>query len=134
MSEHLVVQPDGWPRPSGYSNGIVASGRIVVIAGQIGWDPLTMKFSTLDFVSQVRSALTNIVTVLNAAGAEARDVVRLTWFVTDRAAYAENAKKIGEVYREVFGKHYPVMSVVVVSALVEADAMVEIEATAVLPA
>lgn len=131
MSE--VIQPEGWPQPSGYANGIVATGRVLAIAGQIGWNPETLKFRSEGFIDQVRTTLENVVTVLRAAGAGPEHVVRMTWFITDRSAYVENTRLIGEVYRDVFGKHYPAMSVVVVAGLVEQKAKVEIEATAVLP-
>lgn len=133
MSEHEIIQPEGWPRPSGYSNGVAATGRVIAIAGQIGWNPATQQFASEDFVAQVSTALENVVTVLQAAGAAPRDVVRLTWYITDRAAYVQNTARIGEVYRAVFGKNYPAMSVVVVAGLIEEKALVEIEATAVIP-
>ena len=128
-----VLRPDGWPRPSGYSDGVTASGRLVVLAGQIGWNPATAKFESDQLTAQVRQALANIVTLLAEAGAEPRHLVRLTWFVTDREAYMGARPEIGAAYREVIGAHYPPMSLVFVSALVEARAQVEIEATAVVP-
>lgn len=128
-----VLRPDGWPRPSGYSDGIAASGRLVALAGQIGWNPLTARFETDQLTAQVRQALMNVVTVLAEAGAEPRHLVRMTWFVTDREAYMGARPEIGAAYREVIGAHYPPMSLVFVSALVEARAKVEIEATAVVP-
>lgn len=128
-----VLRPEGWPRPSGYSDGVSASGRLVVLAGQIGWNPTTAKFESDQLTAQVRQALANIVTLLGEAGAEPRHLVRLTWFVTDREAYMSARREIGAAYREVIGAHYPPMSVVVVSGLVEARAKVEIEATAVVP-
>lgn len=133
MTDHEIILPEGWPRPRGYSNGVSARGRIIAISGQIGWDPATMKFASIEMVDQVRVALENVVTVLKSAGAAPDHVIRMTWFVTDRDEYSENTKQIGEVYREVFGRNFPAMSVVVVAALVEPDAMVEIEATAVVP-
>jgi enamine deaminase RidA (YjgF/YER057c/UK114 family) len=133
VSEHGIVQPENWPRPIGYSNAIVASGTFVAVSGQVGWHPETRKFASTDFVEQLRTALENVVVVLKSAGAEPRHVIRMTWFITDRDAYVTNVKRIGDVYREVFGRVYPAMSVVVVAALIEAAAMVEIEATAVLP-
>lgn len=128
-----IVQPDGWPRPRGYSNGVVASGRMVVLAGQIGWNPVSGQFETVDFVGQTRQALSNIVALLLAAGARPRDLVRLTWYILDRDEYMSNAREIGAVYRELVGDHYPPMSVVIVSGLIESQARVEIEATAVIP-
>ena len=128
-----VLRPDGWPRPSGYSDGAVASGRLVVLAGQIGWNPVTAVFDSDDMAVQAGQALRNIVTLLAAAGAEPRHLVRLTWFVTDREAYISARREIGAAYREIVGANYPPMSVVVVSGLIEARAKVEIEATAVVP-
>lgn len=129
-----ILQPHGWPQPKGYSNGMVASGRIVVVAGQIGWNPVKGQIENHDFVLQVRQALVNIEAVLRSAGAVPADVVRLTWFITDRDEYVAARKEIGRVYREIFGSHYPTMSVVVVAGLIEPRAKVEIEATAVVPA
>lgn len=128
-----IVQPDGWPRPKGYSNGAVASGRFVVLAGQIGWNPVTGKFDSTDFVAQTRQALSNVVSLLLAGGARPRDLVRLTWYIVDRDEYMSVNREIGAVYRELIGDHYPPMSVVVVSGLIEKQARVEIEATAVIP-
>jgi len=128
-----IVQPDGWPRPRGYSNGVVAAGRVVVLAGQIGWNPVSGQFETADFVGQTRQALSNIVALLLAAGARPRDLVRLTWYILDRDEYMSNAREIGAVYRELVGDHYPPMSIVIVSGLIESQARVEIEATAVIP-
>jgi enamine deaminase RidA (YjgF/YER057c/UK114 family) len=134
MSEpYRVLQPAAWPRPLGYSNGIVAEGKIVVLAGQIGWDATT-GFLADGMAAQVEKTLHNIVTLLAEAGATANDIVRLTWFVTDMAAYRQDAKAIGQGYRRVMGKHFPTMSVIGVSWLVERDALVEIEATAILRA
>ncbi len=127
------INPAEWPRPSGYSNAIVASGRVIALSGQIGWNPKTGQLVSDDFVAQVRQALLNLTTVLQAAGAGPQQIVRLTWFITDKQAYVSRQQEVGEVYREVLGKHFPAMSVVVVSALVEDRAKVEIEATAVLP-
>ena len=127
------LTPVGWAAPRGYANGVVASGRIIALAGQIGWKPATSAFETDDFVGQVRQALENVAMLLSEAGAEPRHLVRLTWFITDRAAYLASQREIGQAYRELMGRHYPPMSVVVVSGLIEERAKVEIEATAVLP-
>jgi enamine deaminase RidA (YjgF/YER057c/UK114 family) len=127
------IDPPEWPRPSGYSNAMVATGRVIAVAGQIGWDPQTCKLVSDDFVAQVRQALLNITRVLQAAGAGPQEIIRLTWFITDKQAYVSRQQEIGAVYREIMGKHFPAMSVIVVSALVEDRAKVEIEATAVLP-
>ncbi len=113
---------------------MLAEGRILAISGQIGWDPTTATFHTDDFAEQTAQALRNLVAVLRAAGAEPAHLVRLTWYVTDRAAYASARRAIGAAYREILGPHYPAMSVVIVAGLLEERALVEIEATAVLPA
>ena len=126
-----VLQPAGWPRPKGYANGIVAEGRQVYVAGQIGWDEQQKFPSTL--AQQVRQALENIVAVLREADAGPEHVVRLTWYVTSRDEYYAELQQIGEAYREIMGRHFPTMAVVQVVALMEASAKVEIEATAVVP-
>jgi enamine deaminase RidA (YjgF/YER057c/UK114 family) len=126
-----ALQPPGWPRPRGYANGVAASGELVFVAGMIGWDE-TGAFAD-GLAAQVRQALRNIVAVLAEAGAEPSHVARLTWYVTSRADYLAAQAEIGAAYRDVMGRHYPAMAVVEVSALVEARALVEIEATAVLP-
>jgi enamine deaminase RidA (YjgF/YER057c/UK114 family) len=122
----------GWPRPSGYSDVVSARGRLVVTAGMIGWNPLTQEVETDNFASQSAQALQNVVTALRAAGAEPKDVVRLTWYVTNRDEYIASREGIGLAYRETIGKHYPAMAVVVVAGLLEPRAKVEIEATAVI--
>ena len=129
------VTPTGWKAPSGYSHGVatVDAGRVVVTAGQIGWNPMTGHFESDDFTEQVAQALKNLAAVLTAAGARPEHLVRLTWFITDRDAYLKARKAIGASYKEIIGRHYPAMSVVVVSALVEERAKVEIEGTAVIP-
>ncbi|MCY3939676.1 MAG: RidA family protein [Gammaproteobacteria bacterium] len=129
MSE--ILQPPGWPRPKGYANGVSAQGRLVFTAGQVGWDRQGKFPNTL--AGQVKLALANVVAVLAEAGAGPEHLVRLTWFVTDRRAYLDAQSEIGTAYRSVLGKHYPAMSLVEVSALVEPKALVEIEATAVIP-
>ena len=126
-----ILQPADWPRPSGFSNGMVAEGRVICIAGQIGWNPITNRFAE-GFAAQVEQALANIVAVLAEANATPADIVRLTWFVTDIALYSAEARAIGPGYRRIMGRHFPPMSVIGVSALVEPDALVEIEATAVV--
>ena len=128
-----VLQPPGWANPRGYANGIVAQGQLVFVAGMVGWNK-DQQFETDDFAAQVQQALENIVAVLREAGAGPEHVVRLTWFVTNKREYLERLPKLGEAYRAVMGKHYPVMSVVEVTALIEDRAKVEIEATAVVPA
>jgi len=129
---HHVVQPLEWQRPKGYSNGILARGATLHIAGQIGWDAMG-RFAGRDLASQVGQALRNIVVVLTAAGGRIEDLVRLTWYITSVDAYRAHTQEIGAAYRDVLGRHFPVMSVVQVVALVEPQALVEIEATAVLP-
>lgn len=129
---HHTLQPDSWPRPRGYANGISARGRQIFVAGQIGWNANQELVGT-DLVSQARQALQNIVAILACDGARPDHLVRLTWYVLDREAYVACSKALGEVYREVIGKHYPAMSAVQVGALIEPGAVVEIEATAVVP-
>ncbi len=126
-----VLQPPGWARPRGYSNGIAAEGRQVFVAGQIGWNA-EQQFVSDDFATQTRQAFLNLIEVLACAGAGPRDIVRLTWYVTSRDEYNAALSEIGTSYRELFGKNFPAMSVVVVAALLEPRAKVEIEATAVL--
>ncbi|MBV8741718.1 MAG: RidA family protein [Sinobacteraceae bacterium] len=127
-----VLQPPDWPRPKGYSNGIVARGRPVYLAGQIGWD-VQGRFPSQTLAGQVRTALENILAILATINAGPEHIVRLTWFVTSRDEYHQELQQIGAAYRQVMGKHFPCMSVVQVVALMEAQAKVEIEATAVIP-
>lgn len=131
MSHH-ILQPEGWARPKGYANGVVARGRTIYLAGQIGWDA-QQRFVGTDLVTQARQALRNIVAILAEDGAKPEHIVRMTWYVTDRAAYLAAGAELGAAYREVLGKHFPAMTAVEVSSLMEADAVVEIEATAVVP-
>lgn len=126
-----VLQPKGWPRPRGYSNGIVAEGRMVFVAGQIGWDE-SQTFRSDDLVEQVRQALQNTLAVLAEAGAGPEHVVRMTWYVISKRDYLDRSEEIGEVYRALMGKHFPAMAMVEVSALMEERAKVEIETTAVV--
>ena len=127
-----ILQPPGWPRPRGYSNGIAASGTLVFVGGQIGWNSQG-EFESDDLAAQARQALANVVAVLAEAGGRPEHIVRMTWYVTDRGDYLSASKAIGDAYREVIGRHYPAMTAVEVSALVEERAKVEIEATAVVP-
>jgi enamine deaminase RidA (YjgF/YER057c/UK114 family) len=129
---HQILQPPTWPRPRGYSNGIVARGRQVFISGQIGWDA-QQHFVSARLADQVKQSLANVVAILGEAGGKPEHVVRLTWYVTDVAAYRAELADIGAAYRAVMGRNFPAMSVVQVVSLVEAQAKVEIEATAVLP-
>jgi enamine deaminase RidA (YjgF/YER057c/UK114 family) len=127
-----VLQPAGWPRPKGYSNGMAARGEQIFVAGQIGWDAQG-RFPSARLADQVRQALANVIAVLAEAGATPAHVVRLTWYVTSRDEYHEQLADIGAAYRATMGKTFPPMSVVQVVALMEKEARVEIEATAVLP-
>jgi enamine deaminase RidA (YjgF/YER057c/UK114 family) len=127
-----TLQPPEWPRPKGYANGMSARGRMIFISGQVGWDDQG-RFNSDRLTDQVKQALTNIVRVLKQGRAEPRHLVRLTWYVMSREAYLREVRGIGAAYREVLGKHFPVMSVVEVSGLMEPRALVEIEATAVVP-
>jgi enamine deaminase RidA (YjgF/YER057c/UK114 family) len=129
-----IIQPPGWPQPQGYANAVAASGRQLFLAGQVGWDPLTGAFAGDDLATQAAQALANIAALLQAAGAEPRHLTRLTWYITDRAEYLVARPAIGAAYREVIGRHYPAMSLLVVQALLEEGAKIEIEATAVIPA
>jgi enamine deaminase RidA (YjgF/YER057c/UK114 family) len=129
---HALLDPQGWKRPRGYANGIAAEGRMIFLAGQVGWND-EQKFESADFVAQARQALANIVTLVREAGGAAEHVTRLTWFVTDKNEYLSRLSDLGAAYRSVMGSHFPVMTLVQVVALVEDDAKVEIEATAVLP-
>ncbi len=129
---HRTLQPASWSRPRGYANGISARGRHIHVAGQIGWNAQQQMVSA-DFVEQAKQALRNIVEVLACDGATPDHLVRLTWYVTDRDQYIASGAALGDAYREVLGRVYPAMSAVQVCALMEADALVEIEATAIVP-
>jgi len=128
-----TLLPKGWKRPKGYANGIEAQGRLVFVAGQIGWNAEEV-FETDDLAAQVHQALANVMAVMSEADAKAHHIVRLTWYIIDKREYKENVKKIGAAYREVMGNHYPTMSLIEVKSLLEDRAKVEIEATAVIPA
>ncbi|HEX4369043.1 MAG TPA: RidA family protein [Rhodopila sp.] len=130
MSELTILQPEGWPTPRGYSNGIVGSGRMVVIGGQIGWDE-NGRFAE-GFVAQVEQALRNILAVLRQAGGGPEHIARLTWYVVDIEEYRQALPALGVAYRETLGRWYPAMTLVQVGALVERAARVEIEATAII--
>lgn len=129
----LSLRPVGWPTPRGYADGMSARGRVVVTAGQIGWDPLTGAFGSDDLADQTAQALRNLVAVLHSAGASPDHLVRLTWYLTNRDEYLAARSAIGEHYRSIIGRHFPAMAVVFVSSLVESRAKVEIEATAIVP-
>jgi len=126
------LQPDNWAAAKGYSNGISVEGRQVFIAGQIGWNARG-EFESDDFVAQVEQALRNVIQVLAKAGGEPRHLVRLNWYLTDKTEYVARQKEVGEAYRRVIGRHFPVMTLLIVAGLLEAGAKVEIEATAVIP-
>jgi enamine deaminase RidA (YjgF/YER057c/UK114 family) len=126
-----VLQPSGWPAPKGYANGMAADGRLVLTGGVIGWD--SQGHLATDFVAQVRQTLSNISAILSEGGARPEHLVRLTWYVVDMEEYLTNLKTLGQVYRDIFGAHYPAMALVQVVRLVEKAARVEIEATAVVP-
>ncbi|MCC6008192.1 MAG: RidA family protein [Rhodobacteraceae bacterium] len=127
-----VIQPEGWAPAKGYANGILTEDGHLFVGGQIGWNA-EQRFESVDFVDQMEQALRNIVAVVEAAGGAVEHITRLTWFVTDKREYAARQRDVGAAYRRVMGKHFPAMTMVVVAALVEDEAQVEIEATAVLP-
>jgi enamine deaminase RidA (YjgF/YER057c/UK114 family) len=126
------LHPAPWPRPKGYSNGVAANGRTVFVSGMIGWDAQG-KMVSRDFVGQVRQILRNIVDVLSEANAKPENIVRMNWYVLDKKEYVDSYKQLGVVYREIMGRHYPAMTAVQVSGLMEDTARVEIEVTAVVP-
>jgi enamine deaminase RidA (YjgF/YER057c/UK114 family) len=129
---HQAILPAGWPRPKGYANGVVAKGRMLFIAGMIGWDAQE-RFPSDDFAAQARQALQNIADVLREAGGQPEHIVRMTWYVTDKREYLAAAKDIGRAFREIIGCYDIAMTAVEVKALIEDRAKVEIEVTAVLP-
>ncbi len=126
-----VLQPSNWKRPKGYSNGIEATGRTVFISGMVGWNA-EEEITSTDLAGQVRQALANIVEVLAEANAKPNDIVRMTWYLIDKKEYLSSAKEIGAAYRDIIGRHFPAMTVVQVSGLLEDKARVEIEVTAVV--
>lgn len=127
---HTTLLPDGWPRPKGYANGIMAQGtHHIFCGGQIGWNSEEI-FERQDFPGQLRQALQNVLAILRAAEAGPEHMTRMTWYITDKKAYLDDLRQVGAIYREIMGKHYPAMSVVEVSALVEDQALVEVEVTA----
>lgn len=130
---HQLLHPSHWKAAVGYANGVLASGQTVYVGGQIGWNA-DQVFESGDFVDQVNQALQNIVAILKEANAGPEHIVRLTWYVTDKQEYLARLKEVGAAYREVLGKHFPAMTMVQVAGLVEDQAKVEIEATAVIPA
>lgn len=129
---HKTILPEGWPTPRGYANGIEARGRQIYVGGQIGWNN-QFRFETSDLVGQIKQALQNCMDVVRAAGGNAEHIVRMTWYLEDKKEYNARLKEIGAVYREVIGRHYPAMSAFQIADLVEDEAKVEIEVTAVIP-
>lgn len=126
---HQIIHPEGWKPAKGYANGILTEGGTLYVGGQIGWTA-DQVFEACDFIGQMRQALMNIRAVVEAAGGQPEDIARLTWYVTDKAEYLAHQSEVGAAYREVLGRHFPAMTMVVVSALIEDAARVEIEATA----
>ncbi len=129
---HEVLHPENWKTPSGYANGVAASGRTIFVGGQVGWNG-DQVFESDDFVAQFRQVLRNILAILQEAEAGPEHLVRLTWYITDKREYLARLREVGAAYREVFGRNFPAMAVVQVTALMEDRAKVEIEATAVIP-
>ncbi|WP_422027221.1 RidA family protein [Roseovarius sp.] len=128
---HQVISPEGWAPAKGYANGILTKDGTLYVGGQIGWTAEQV-FESHDFIGQMEQALRNILAVIEAAGGAAEDLTRLTWYVTDKQEYLARQREVGEVYRRVLGRHFPAMTMVVVAGLVEDEALVEIEATAVI--
>lgn len=128
---HEIIQPEGWAKAKGYANGVKTADNTLYVGGQIGWTA-EQKFESHDFIGQMEQALRNIVDVVEAAGGAATDIVRLTWYVIDKKEYVARQAEVGGVYRKVLGRHFPAMTMVVVAGLVEDEALVEIEATAVI--
>ncbi|NKB35723.1 MAG: RidA family protein [Gammaproteobacteria bacterium] len=128
-----ILNPENWAAPKGYSNGVMAQGQVIYVAGQIGWDE-NCQFQSDDFVAQVRQTLLNTCAVLAEAGAGPQHLTRMTWYITDKQEYLSALREVGAAYREVIGKNFPAMAMVQVVALMEDRAKVEIESTAVIPA
>jgi enamine deaminase RidA (YjgF/YER057c/UK114 family) len=128
---HRIIQPDGWKPAKCYANGVLAEGARLYVGGQIGWNK-NQVFEHRDFIGQMEQALRNILEIVESAGGTATDIVRLTWYVTDKKEYLAKQREVGQAYRRIMGKHFPAMTMVVVSGLVEDKAVVEIEATAVI--
>lgn len=126
---HRIIHPDGWKPAKGYANGVLTEDGELYVGGQIGWTA-DQVFEAHDFIGQMEQALRNIVDVVEAAGGQVGDIVRLTWYVTDKKTYLAHQREVGEVYRKVLGRHFPAMTMVVVAGLIEDEALVEIEATA----
>ena len=133
MSDPRIISPEGWPRATGYAHGVSTRGRLVFVAGQVGWNPTSERFETDDFAEQTAQALRNVLAVLRAAVAEPGHITRMTWYITDKKSYRESRAALGPLYRSLLGQHFPAMSVVEVKSLMEERAKIEIEATAVVP-
>lgn len=131
-SPHQFLQPPGWPRAKGYSNGVLASGQTIYVGGMVGWNEQEI-FETNDFAGQFRQVLLNIVAVLQEANAKPEHIVRMTWFIGSKEEYLSSLKDIGAAYRDIIGRHYPAMAVIEVKGFIEDGAKLEIEATAVIP-
>lgn len=131
-SSFEFLHPDNWVASKGYTNGVAAEGRQVFVAGQVGWNAYA-EFASDDFVAQVEQALSNVIQVLTKAGGKPSHLVRLNWYLTDKAEYVARQKEVGEAYRRVIGRHFPAMTLLIVAGLLEDGAKVEIEATAVIP-
>jgi len=131
MMSHRIIQPKGWAPAKGYANGVLSAGGHLFIGGQIGWNEQQV-FERFDFIGQMEQVLNNIVAVVQAAGGVPGDITRLTWYVIDKREYLSHQKEVGETYRKVLGRHFPAMTMVVVKELIEDDALLEIEATAML--
>ncbi len=129
---HTILQPKGWAKPIGYANGMAASGRMIFVGGQIGWNE-RCEFESDDFVAQTRQALKNVLAVLAEGGAEPKHITSMTWYFTDKNEYLDSRKGIGQAYRETIGRHFPAMAAVQVVALMEERAKIDIQATAVVP-
>ncbi len=132
-NQPINLNPAGWAPARGYSNGISVKGRQIYFAGQVGWNPTNCKFEVEGLAAQLKQALLNVSTLLKEAGAAPEHLVRMTWFITNKSQYVTSQREIGQAYREILGKNFPAMSVVFVSELVEDQALIEIEATAVIP-
>ena len=130
--QHHLIQPDGWAPAKGYANGVLTDQGHLFVGGQIGWNS-AKQFESQDFVGQMEQALRNVLVIVESAGAQASDIVRLTWYITDKKEYLGRQREVGEAYRRVLGRHFPAMAMVVVAGLIEDEALVEVEATAVLP-
>ena len=128
---HKIIHPEGWAAAKGYANGVLTEDGLLFVGGQIGWTA-AQKFESHDFIGQMEQALQNIAAVVRAAGGDIADITRLTWYVIDKKEYVARQKEVGEVYRKVLGRHFPAMTMVVVNQLIEDEALLEIEATAVL--